>query len=88
MTLHAIVEEIMKDDTTATVYVTDGSLRSWVGFYVVQSLTINGEQRALPKFGIFTESRESLAELEATTRKILSVTSFHRCSEKDILNSN
>ena len=69
-----------------TVYANDGSSRSRVGSYVVQSLTINGENRALPTFGIFTESMESLAELEATTLKILSPVSFYRYSEKDILN--
>ena len=36
--------------------------------------------------GILTESRESLAQLEATTLKILAATSFRRYSEKDILN--
>ena len=43
MALNAIVEDIMKDDITATVYANDGSSRSGVGSYVVQSLTINGE---------------------------------------------
>ena len=37
-------------------------------------------------FGIFTEWRESLAELEATTLKILSAVSSQRYSEKEILN--
>ena len=82
MALNAIVEEIMKDDTTATVYANDGSSWSRVRSYIVQSLTMNGEQRPLPSFGIFKESRESLAELEATTLKILFAASFHRYSEK------
>ena len=46
MTLNAIVEEITKDDTTATVYPNDGSSRNGVGSYDVHSLTVNGEQRA------------------------------------------
>ena len=86
MALNARVEEIMKDDTTNTVYANDGSWQSEVGSYIVQSLTINGEQCALPTFGVFTESRESLAELEATTLKMLSAASTHRYSEKDIHN--
>ena len=86
MAMNAIVEEIMKGEATSTVYANDGSSRSGVGSHVFQSLTINEEHRALPRFGIFTESRESLAELEATTLKILSAASFYRYSEKDILN--
>ena len=82
MALNTIVEEIMKDDTTGTVYANDGSSRSGLRSYIVQSLTINGEQRPLPTFSIFKESRESLAELEATTLKILFAASFHRYSEK------
>ena len=80
MALNALVKERMKDDITATVYANDGSSRSGVGSYVVQSLTINGEQCALSTFSIFTELRESLAELQATTLKILSAASFHRYS--------
>ena len=68
MALNAIVEEIMKDVTTAcTVYTNDGSSRSGLGSYVVQSLTIIRERSTFPMFGVFTELRESLAELEATT---------------------
>ena len=84
MALNAIAEEIMKEDTTATLYTDNGSSRSGVGSYVLQSLTINGEQYALPTFDIFTELRKSLAELEATISKILSEASFHRYSERDI----
>ena len=78
MALNAIVEEIIKDDTTATVYPNDHSSQSGVGSYVVQSLTSIGDQHTLPAFGIFTESRESFALLEAATLKILSAASFHR----------
>lgn len=86
LALNAIVEELMQDGSSATVYANDGSSRSGVGSYVVQSLTINGNQRALPTFGIFTESRESLKELELATLKILSAASLHKFSEQDILN--
>lgn len=37
MALNPIVEGIMKDDTTTTVYANDGSSQSGVGSYVVQS---------------------------------------------------
>ena len=47
MALNVIVEEIMKDDTIATVSANDGSSLSGVVSYVVHSLTINGEQRVL-----------------------------------------
>jgi hypothetical protein len=65
MALCAIVEEIMEDGNSATVvYSNDGSSRSGVGSYVVQSFMVNGIQRCLPTFGIYTESRESLKDLE------------------------
>ena len=76
MTLNALVKEVMKDDTTATVYANDGFSRSGVGSYAVEPVTVNREQRALSTFGIFSESRKLLAELEATTLKILSRASF------------
>ena len=85
MALNAIVEELMTEGNHATVYANDGSSRSGVGSYVVQSLTINGNQRALPTFGIFTESRESLKELEITTLNILSAACLHKYSAQDIL---
>ena len=34
MALNAIVEEIMKDETTATVYANDGSPQSRIGSYI------------------------------------------------------
>lgn len=37
MALNPIVQGIMKDDTTTTVYANDGSSQSGVGFCVVQS---------------------------------------------------
>ena len=52
LALNAIVEELMAEGNHAKVYANDGSSRSGVGSFVVKSLTINGVQRALPKFGI------------------------------------
>ena len=86
MALCSIVEEIMQDDTATTVtYSNDGSAMSGVGSYVVQSLNVNGVQRALPTFSIFTESRNSLKDLEITTLRILAASSGHKYSEQDIL---
>ena len=50
---------------------------SGVGNYVVQYVTINGNQ-TLPTMRIFTESRESLAELEKSTIKILSAVTGYK----------
>ena len=86
ITLSSIVEEVMSEDTIASItYSNDGSSVSEVGSYVVQSLTLNGVQRCLPSFGIFTESRESLKDLEICTVKILSASCCHEYSEKEIL---
>ena len=85
MALNKIVKEMMHNDSTTVItYSNDGSSRSGVGSFIVQSLRINGKQRALPSFGIFTESRESLAALEVATYKLLSAASFHDYSEQDI----
>ena len=46
---------------------------------------INGEQRALPSFGVFTESRETLQDLEIATLKMLSAASLNTYSEQEIL---
>ena len=76
--LSSIVEEMMSEDTIASItYSNDGSSVSRVGSYVVQSLTLNGVQRCLPTFGIFTESHESPKDLEICTLKILSVSCCH-----------
>ena len=50
MALGKIVEEIMIEGAIIT-YSNDGSAQSGVGSYVVQSLTIDGVQRALPTYG-------------------------------------
>ena len=84
LALNAIVEELMEEVNHATVYANDKSSRRGVGSYVAQSLTINGNQRAHPTFGIITESRESLKDLEVTTLKILSAASLGKYSEKEI----
>ena len=76
MALAKICEDVMSDDSdTVIVYSNDGSAVSGVGNYVVQSLTINGIQRSLPTFGIFTESRNSLQKLQLSTFEILSASS-------------
>ena len=58
---------------------------SGVGSYVVQSFIINNVQRILPTFSIFTESGESLKEMEIMTIKMLCAASGYKYTEKDIL---
>ena len=82
MALNAIVQEMMEEENTSSItYSNDGSSMNGVGSFVVQSLTINGVQRTLPTLGIFTESRESLKDLEITTLKILPAATGHKYSE-------
>lgn len=79
MALSSIVEEIMEEGNAATVvYSNDGSAVRRLGSYVVSSLTINGIQRALPTFSIFTESRDSLKNLQIRTYEILSAACCHK----------
>lgn len=85
MALGAIVQEIMESGNATVMYANDGSAMSGVGNYVVQSLTINGVQRVLPSFSIFTETRESLHDLEVMTLNILCAAVGYRYSEKQIL---
>ena len=86
MALNAIVQEMMEEGNTSSItYSNDGSSMNGVGSFVVQSLTINGVRRTLPTLGIFTESRESLKDLEITTLKILSAATGHKYSEQDVL---
>ena len=85
MALAAIVEEVMSGSKVSVMYANDGSAMSGVGSYVVQSLTIDGVQRVLPSFSIFTETRESLKELEVMTLRMLSASVGYRYSEKQIL---
>ena len=82
--LSAITNEIMDSETVVT-YSNDGSAQSGVGSYVVQSFRINGKQRALPILNVFTESRESLKEIQIMTYKILEVASGGTYSAKDIV---
>ena len=57
--LAAIADEMMNEDNDSTItYSHDGSAKSGVGSFVVQSITINGIQRALPTMGIHSETRE------------------------------
>ena len=52
MALCKIVEDLMTDGAVVT-YANDGSAQNGVGSYVVQSLTIDGQQRTLPTFSKF-----------------------------------
>ena len=87
MVFAGIATEIMSPDSEDTVftYSNDGSSKSRVGSFIVPSFMINGKQRALPTMPIFTESMESLKELEIMTLKILSAASAGKYSESDIL---
>ena len=85
MALSSIVEEVMSGKRMVVTYSNDGSAMSGVGNYVVQSLTIDNVQRVLPTFSIFTESRDSLQELEITTLKILCCAVGYRYTEAEIL---
>ena len=58
---------------------------SGVGKYVGQSFTINKVQRVLPTFSVFTESRDSLKELEIMTLKMLCAATGFKYTQQDIL---
>ena len=58
---------------------------SWVGSYMVKSLTINRVQISLLRLAVFTESRQSLKDLETTALQILTVASGHKYCEQEIL---
>ena len=67
------MNEMMGEDKIASItYANDGSSMSETGSYVAPSLTLNGVQRCLPTFEIFSKSQESLKDLEKCTLKILS----------------
>ena len=86
MALSCVVDEIMKEDSKAcVVYSNDGSSQSVTGNYVVQSLTVNGVQRSLPTFGIFTETRESLKDLTVATLEVLSASTGYRYTPSQLL---
>ena len=87
MALSLLVEDIMNDQTNSTciVYSNDGSGMNKLGNYVVQSLSINGVRRSLPTFGVFTETKETLKDLQITTFDILSAASNRKYSNKEIL---
>ncbi|MEO0686683.1 MAG: hypothetical protein AAFY76_16990, partial [Cyanobacteria bacterium J06649_11] len=84
MILSSIVEEVMSG-SKVVMYANDGSAMSGVGNYVVQSVTIDGVQRPLPTLSIFTETRESLEELEIMTLRILTASVTYKYTEKDLL---
>ena len=77
MTLNLLVEDVMKGNKkeTCVVYSFDGSAVNGVGNYVVQSFTVNEANRSLPAFGVFSESKETIKNLQITTFDILSAAS-------------
>ena len=77
MALASIVEEVMNGSKASVIYANDGYAMSGVGNYVVQSLTLDGVQRVLPTFSIFTETREALKELEIMTLHMLSASVWY-----------
>jgi len=85
LALNAIVEEIMSNENSSITYSNDGSALNKVGKYIVQSITINGVQRALPSLSVVTETHENLKNLEITTLQILSAATGYKYSEQDIL---
>ena len=85
MALNNIVEEVMNSDGGSITYSNDGSALNRVGSYVVQSITVNGIQRALPALSIVTESQETLKQLEITTLQILSAATGYRYTEADVI---
>ena len=65
-------------------YSNDGSAIKWV-LTVIQSITVNGVQRALPALSIVTESHETLKLLEMTTLSMLSAATGYKYTEAEIL---
>ena len=84
MALHMIMEELITGEA-CVVYSNDGSAQSRMGNYVAQSLSINGVQRNVPTFRIFTEKRKTLADLVKCTIEILLAASAYKYSTSDIL---
>ena len=78
-----ILKELMAGEI-CVVYSNDGSAQSGMGNYVFQYLSINGVQRNLPTFEIFTEKRETLADLVKCAIQILSAASEYKYSTLDI----
>ena len=83
MALHMVVEELMRGEVVLSIPI--GPAQRGMGNYVVQSLSIYGVQRNLSTFGIFTEKRETLADLVKCTIQILSAASAYKYSASDIL---
>ena len=83
--ISSITEQVLCSNDSTIVYSNDGSALSGVGNFAVQSISIDGKQRALPTMGIFTESRESQADLQKTTLCILSASTGNKYTVKEIL---
>ena len=69
MALHMVVEELMRGEVVLSIPIGPA----------------NGVQRNLSTFGIFTEKRETLADLVKCTIQILSAASAYKYSTSDIL---
>ena len=71
-------EIMLSEMETVVIYPNDESN------YLVQSFSINGKQRVLPTFNIFSETRASLKDLPPMTFKILAASSGWKYTEKDL----
>ena len=85
MALSTIADGVMCSDQSSVTYSHDGSSQNKVGGYFVQSLTVNGAQRALPPLSIVSESHETLKELQITALRLLSASSGYSYSERELL---
>ena len=85
MALSTIVDKIMLDGSVSSVVYSNESSQSVTWSYVDQTLTVNRNQRSMPTFGIFTETKGSLKELIISTLEILATSCGHRYSTSKIL---
>ena len=88
MALSTIVDKIMLDGSVSSVVYSNESSQSVTWSYVDQTLTVNRNQRSMPTFGIFTETKGSLKELIISTLEILATSCGHRYSTSKILKKN
>ena len=76
---------MLLDSHTVGTYSNDGFPQCGVGNYVVQSFSINGKQRPLPKMSIFTKSKTSLKEMQLMTFKMLAASTGWKYTEKELV---
>ena len=86
MTLNLLVEDVIKGNKTETcvVYSFNGPAMNGIGNYVVHSFIINGIHRSLSTFDVFSESKETLKDLQITTLDILSAESNYNYKPDEI----